>query len=106
MVAEFRKYNRILFMRLIEYLKVTIPDDSAQRLIQRPLMLNITKTIDKYKITIAVNNCSAFKTTLFLTLLFHQKGFFDLREHGYYSFSCCQFRRVYDEYTSSSFLLP
>ena len=87
-------------MWLIKYLKVTIPDNSCQRLIQRSLMLNITETIDKDKITIAVNNCSAFKTALFLILLFHHKGFFDLWEHGNYSFSCCSFRCVYGKCTA------
>ena len=69
MIGKLWKNNSILGTVLIKNFEMTITDNSAKRLIQCPLMLNISEAIHKNKITITVDNRCTLNAKLFLKLL-------------------------------------
>lgn len=78
--TEIGQKNRVLLAR-VQLSPIAVPNDAPQSLVQCTLMLYSTKTVDKDKIIIAVNAGGAMGVGQPLIFLFHQKGFFYLRQH-------------------------
>lgn len=67
---------------LIQLLIVTVPDDSPEGLVERPLMLAISIPVDEDEIRIAVHRHAAFDLVELLVCFLHQQGLFYTGEHG------------------------
>ena len=79
--AKPRQQNRIFpLSRKLQI--VTVTDDSAECLIQCPLMLQIPKPVDKNKIRISIYRYFTFQSIQFLITFFIQKCLFYLIQHG------------------------
>ena len=88
MIAKLRKNNCIVSVIFIKYLEIAVSYNSSKGFIKCALMLNITKTIYKYKISITINNCFTLNSTFFLIFLFHEESFFYDWKHRNCSLTC------------------
>ncbi len=96
MATEWRKKNEVRFAG-VQHMIIAVPDDSANGLIQRSLMLRMTKAVDEDEIRIAIHFDAAAHAGRHLIPSFFKEGFFDVSKHGDSADSGLGLRRVHVE---------
>ena len=85
--AKVWKQNRI-FLALLEYFIVAVPDNPADGLVQRSLIEGAAVTVEEDKIRVSVNGHLALQSYKLLVLPLHEKRFLYESQHRHLPLAC------------------
>ena len=88
----WQKYGTVRILR--QHFIVAVPDDAPDGLVQRSLMLALTKAVDKDEVRVTVHRYRAADLCFFLIGTFLFKGFFHEVHHRNGADASLRFRRV------------
>ena len=88
-----RKQNLCIFI-FQELFIIAVTDDTTDCFVKGCLMLRLSKTVKKDKISISVHNSFTMNIKQFLSFFFHKECFFDEIQHRNLAFSSRSFRGI------------
>ena len=93
MAAKMRKQNLCIFI-FQELFIIAVTDNTTYCFVKGCLMLRLSKTVKKDKISISVHNSFAMNIKQLLSFLFHKECFFDEIQHRNLAFASRSFRSI------------
>src|SRR5574344_2722300 len=93
MAAKMRKQNLCIFI-FQELFIIAVTDNTTYCFVKGCLMLRLSKTVKKDKISISVHNSFTMNIKQLLSFFFHKECFFDEIQHRNLAFSSRSFRGI------------
>lgn len=93
MTAKMRKQNLCIFIFQKLFI-IAVTNDTADCFVKGCLMLRLSETVKKDKISISVHNSITMNIKQLLSFFFHKECFFDEIQHRNLAFSSRSFRGI------------